>query len=78
MTEKDYRMIMVGRGRVGMTGLETIFKKLAADGRKPSHTLGNELVDLAGNRNYIAPSSRYEYAKALLAEYRRYLGEDLS
>ncbi len=69
------RIIAVSGKKIGMSGLDEIFAKLKADNKKPSEELGFTLVDLAGRHNYVAPSARPEYAKALLIEYRRYLGE---
>lgn len=85
MPEDDVRMISVGRARIGMRGLGAIFDGLVAEGRAPSaeagdetdRKLGRDLVKLASAENYVAPSAHEEYAKALLAEYHRYLGEDV-
>ncbi|MHC5054863.1 MAG: thioredoxin family protein [Planctomycetota bacterium] len=85
MPEDDFRMVSVGRARVGMRGLGAIFEKLAADGRLPpaspdddrARALGLEIVELAGVENYVPDSARDAYAAALLAEFRRHLGEDV-
>jgi small redox-active disulfide protein 2 len=75
VSENGLRTITVSGKKVGMLGLEAIFAELKAGSRKPSEELGATLVELAGRRNYIAPSARPGYEKALLVEYRRYLGE---
>ena len=81
MPEEDVHSLTVGRARVGMVGLGAIFERLKAEGRVPSgglvRELGEELVALAAERNYVPDSARAEYAKALLAEYRRVLGENV-
>lgn len=77
----DVLTLTVGRARVGMVGLGAIFERLKAEGRAPSDALvqelGEELVALAAERNYVPDSARAGYARALLAEYGRFLGEDV-
>lgn len=68
-------MLTVAGGRIGLLGLEAVFEELAKAGRKPSESLGLELVEQLAQRNYIPSAARCEYATALLTEYRRYLGE---
>lgn len=77
MSENDVKMITVGGRTTGMLGLDEIFTDLKAADRRPSDEIGATLLELAGRRNYIPPSARAEYAKALLVEYRRFLGEDV-
>jgi small redox-active disulfide protein 2 len=60
---------------VGLVGLEALFEEFAAAGREPSPDLGVELVRRVAQRNYVPPAAAGEYARALVAEYRRYLGE---
>lgn len=72
------RTISVAGKKIGMQGLEKIFAELKAASRQPSPELATVLVELAGKENYIDPSARKEYEKALLVEYRRYLGEVLA
>ncbi len=77
MGDSDIRMITVGKGKVGMAGLEAVFERLARAGKTPCQELGTELVALAGQQNYVVPAAKAEYAEALVVEYRRYLGEDV-
>jgi small redox-active disulfide protein 2 len=77
MAENDVRTITVDGTIVGMVGLEAIFAELREAGNAPSVQLGSALVELAGQRNYIPPSAASCYAKALLMEYRRFLGEEI-
>ena len=77
MSENDVRTITVGGKRIGMLGLDEIFGVLKAGGSRPSDELGATLLELAGRQNYVPPSARSDYAKALLVEYRRYLGEEV-
>lgn len=77
MAGKDARDLNVGRARVGMVGLGAIFEEMKSADREPTDELADELVGLAARGNYIPVSARAEYGKALLAEYRRELGEDI-
>ncbi len=77
VVEKDMRDLNVGRARVGMVGLGAIFEEMKAAGREPTDELADEFVRLAARSNYVPDSARAEYGKALLAEYRRELGENV-
>ena len=77
MGDEDRLLVPVGGARVGLIGLAPIFEGLAAAGKTPCPGLGDELVELAGRRNYIPPPARADYARALLAAYRRHLGEEV-
>lgn len=77
MSGEDVIKLTVDRARVGMAGLRALFERLKAEGRQPSKELAEELVSSAAERNYVPDSAWAEYAKALLVEYRRFLGEDV-
>ncbi len=77
MAEKDAHDLNVGRARVRMVGLGAIFEEMKAAGREPTDGLADELVGLAARSNYVPDSARAEHGKALLAEYRRELGENV-
>ncbi|MHC4202656.1 MAG: thioredoxin family protein [Planctomycetota bacterium] len=77
MSDEDVRTITVGRARVGLLGLGAIFEELEGADETPSEELSARLVELAGGRNYIPQPARAAYARALLDEYRRHLGEDV-
>ena len=73
MSGEDVLDLTVGRARVGVVGLKAIFERLKAEGRAPSDALAAELVAFAAERNYVPDPARAEYARELLAEYRRFL-----
>jgi len=73
--EKDFRLILVGSVQVGLMGLKGIFEELKNERGKPEPELKAMLVEKAGRKNYIAPSVRQEYEKALFLEFKRFLGE---
>jgi len=77
MAGDDIRMVTIGGTQVGMVGLESIFAELASLKKEPSDELAIKMVEMAGGQNYIPDSAKDEYARVLLKEYRRYLGEDV-
>lgn len=77
MAEDDLKTITISGTQVGMMGLESIFAELKASDKKPSDELGAALVEMARRQNYIPNVAHAEYARVLLREYRRYLGEEV-
>ena len=77
MEEKDYRLVLVGRDRIGLVGLKEIFEELKPQRRKPESLLKEMLVERAGKKNYVPPSSKGEYGRALLREFKKFLGEEV-
>lgn len=65
----------MGGRPVGLVGLEEIF--LQAKGKKEPSRVEIEkfLLEEAKKKNFIPPEAEEEYAKALLREYKRFLGE---
>jgi hypothetical protein len=77
MSPVDVKTIVVAGARIGIVGLDEIFSELKASGKLPSEELAATIVELAGKKNYIPERARGEYGRAMLKEYRRYLGEDV-
>ncbi|MCX5801850.1 MAG: thioredoxin family protein [Candidatus Eisenbacteria bacterium] len=77
MPNDDIKAITIAGTSVGMMGLNSVFGELKASGKEPSDELGTALVEMARKHNYIPDAARAEYARALLREYRRYLGQDV-
>jgi hypothetical protein len=75
MEEKDYRLVLVGNTQVGLIGLKGIFEELKGQRRMPESDLKQMLVEMTGKKNYIPESVKEKYAKALLKEFKRSLGE---
>ena len=63
--EKDYRLVLVGNTQVGLIGLNEIFEELKQERDKPEAELKAILAEKVGRKNYIAPSVKQEYEKAL-------------
>ena len=72
--EKDYRVVLVGNMQVGLIGLEGFFEELRTE-KKTEAELKATLVEKVGRNNYIAPSVKQEYEKALFREFKKFLGE---
>ena len=75
MEEKDYRLVLVGNTQVGLIGLKEIFEELKGQKRESESALKERLVEKAGKKNYIPSSIREDYGKALLREFKTFLGE---
>ena len=75
MEEKDYRLVLVGNTQVGLIGLKEIFEELKGQKRESESALKERLVEKAGKKNYIPSSIREDYGKALLREFKNFLGE---
>jgi small redox-active disulfide protein 2 len=74
----DIIQIRIGGSTVGIIGLEEVFEKVRGEDLADLDALSSRLLEEVAGRNYIAPGLRDEYAKALLREYRRFLGEDVT
>ena len=74
MTEKDYRLVLVGNTQVGLMGLKGIFEELKSQRGKPEADLKQMLVEKAGKKNYIPNSVKGEYEKGLFREFRKFWG----
>jgi hypothetical protein len=75
MEEKDYCLVLVGNSQVGLLGLKEVFEELKTQREKPDSVLKEMLVERATKKNYIPPSIKEEYQKALFREFRKFLGE---
>jgi len=75
MTEKDYRLVLVGNTQVGLMGLKEIFEELKSRRKESESALKEMLVDRASKKNYIPNSVREEYKRGLFREFKKFLGE---
>ena len=72
---EDYRLVLIGTAQVGLVGLNEIFEELKPQREKPDSVLSDMLVERAEKNNYIPPSGKESYQKALLREFKKFLGE---
>lgn len=75
MEEKDYRLVFIGNAQVGLIGLKEIFEEMKSQRGKAESDLKEILVEKAGKKNYIPPSVKEDYKKALFREFKKFLGE---
>jgi len=76
MTQNDHSRIRVGDSQVGVTGLKGAIEEIAqARGDKTDFEVARALLESLGKQNYIPASSRDDYAKALLQEFEKALGQ---
>ncbi len=72
---EDIKRIRVGGDSVGILGFEETMKSVLEEhADKDDEALMTILVEKFSRRNYIAPSARDEYAKALLREFKKFAG----
>jgi len=74
MEEKVLR-ISIGGNPVGMVGLEEIFSQARTKQGWSEVELERFLLEEAKKKNFIPPRAEGEYAKALLREYKKFMGE---
>jgi small redox-active disulfide protein 2 len=71
----DIRQIVVAGSKVGLSGLQGVFEQVSGESPGTDQELGERLLQLAAQNNYIPSNRKQEYREALLREYRRYRGE---
>ncbi len=74
MEEKVLR-ISVGGRPIGMVGLEGIFLQARGKGKLSEVGIEKFLLEEAKKNNFIPARAEGEYAKALLREFKKFLGE---
>lgn len=75
MDEERVLRIYVGGNHVGMVGLDGIFSEARARQGWSAVELEKFLLDEAKKKNFIPGGAEGEYAKALLREFKKFLGE---
>ena len=72
---EDITQIKIGNHSVGIIGLAKIFAGVRDLKITDGEELQNEILTRVRWSNYIADDAEEDYARALLREYRRFLGE---
>ena len=74
--QKDVMQIRVNGHLIGLVGLEKAMAEIAQNRTgKTDEAVQDELIDRISVNNYIPRSARQAYGKALLREFRKFLGE---
>ena len=75
MTTDDITQVKVGGSRVGIIGLRSVLPEVAeACADLSDEVIRAELLNRLNQRNYIAESSREDYGRAFLREFKRFTG----
>lgn len=75
-SQDDYSRIQVGDGSVGVMGLKGVIAEIAqSHGYKTDDEVARTLLERLAVRNYIPHSSRDDYGRAFVREFRKFLGQ---
>jgi hypothetical protein len=69
--------IWIGSRKVGLIGLDQVFAEVRTLGLSDFPALTAKIIKRLSKSNYIPAEAEAEYGRALLAAYRRFLGEDV-
>ena len=76
MSQDDLIQIRVGDSHVGIVGLKTVLEGMADEyGERADREIMEELLNRLGRRNYIPQNAKENYEKAVLREFRKFLGK---
>jgi len=76
MSDKDVTQISVKDSLVGIIGLQSIMAAMASEyGQQTDDVIGVEIVKRVGTKNYIPDKAKADYTKALVREFRKFLGQ---
>ena len=71
----EIRQVTVKGHRIGIAGLDEVFEEVRSLEFASDEDLAGALVDLVSARNYVPESSREDYKRALLREFKIAQGE---
>ena len=75
----DITQIRVGKHITGIIGLRAALPEAAARCKAMSDDrIGEVLLEMLGQRNYIENGLRHVYAQAFVHEYKKYIGEPVT
>jgi hypothetical protein len=76
MTQEDHTIIRVGEDKIGIRGMKGAIEEMAQfHGDKTDEEIGLALLEKLSQRNFIAGSAKDEYCKAVVREFRKFLGQ---
>jgi len=76
MAENDVTQIRVGNSPVGIMGLKRAMEEMAEEyAERPDDAVETELLKRLSKKNYIPDRVKKNYAKALLREFKKFLGK---
>ncbi len=79
MANEDITQIKIGTFQVGIIGFQEVMAELAASMAGASaEAVAGELIQRLSRKNYIPERARPEYGRALVREFRKQLGQEIS
>lgn len=75
MAERDVTKIRVNGRQVGLVGLGEALAKLSAGPKMSDEEIRESLLEEMAAKNYLPAGAREAYGRALLAEFKRFIGE---
>jgi len=77
MSQEDITQVSLGKFKVGIAGLKEAIEEVKVLHGRPDAEISQALFDRLKPRNYIPASSREEYKRAFLQEFKKALGEQV-
>ena len=79
MASDEIIQIRIGGSPIGMVGLTEVMAELASSFSGASdEEMAGALIQRLSKRNYIPEKAKAEYGRALVREFRKYLGQEVS
>jgi small redox-active disulfide protein 2 len=79
MGSEDITQVKVGTFQVGIMGLKEAMADLASSlAQAPDEEVSRELIHRLSKKNYIPEKAKIEYGRALLKEFKKYLGRPVT
>lgn len=76
MSQEDVMQIKVDKYSVGIMGMNNIMEEMAKEyGQRPDEAVQAELLIRLSKKNYIPDRVKASYGKALLREFKKFLGK---
>jgi len=78
MVDEDITQLKIGTYQVGIIGLKEAVTELTSSlANAPDQEIAIELIRRLSKKNYIPEKSKPDYARALVREFRRQLGQPI-
>jgi len=78
MSSDEITQIKIGNNRIGIVGLKLVLAAVAeVSATQSDEDIGIELLNRLAKRNYIPESSKAEYGRAFLREFKKFTGRQI-
>jgi len=78
MSPDEITQIKIGNNRIGIVGLKLVLAAVAeVSASQSDEDIGIELLKRLAKRNYIPESSKAEYGRAFLREFKKFTGRPI-